>query len=52
MDKIREKIVSDPIIYMDGIHDDTEAIQAAIDGRVVRRPDGRIWRSEPHKEQT
>lgn len=33
----------DPIIYADGIHDDTEALQAAIDGKVVRFPNGRIW---------
>lgn len=32
-----------PIIYMDGIHDDTEGVQAAIDGKVVYRPDGSIW---------
>ena len=35
--------MSEPIIYCDGIHDDTEALQAAIDGKVVRWPDGRVW---------
>ena len=35
--------MSDLIIYCDGIHDDTEALQAAIDGKVVRWPDGRVW---------
>ena len=34
------------IVYMDGIHDDTEATQAALDGKEVRFPDGRIWSLE------
>ena len=31
------------IIYMDGLHDDTEALQAAYDGKEVRYPDGSIY---------
>ena len=40
------------IVHMDGIHDDTEAIQAAIDGKEVRWSDGRIWKYsvEPSSE--
>ena len=31
-----------PILYQDGLHDDTEAVQALLDGKPVRYPDGRL----------
>ncbi len=31
------------VIYMDGLHDDTEALQAVIDGKEVRWPNGKIY---------
>lgn len=30
-----------PILYCDGVHDDTDALQALIDGKPVRNLDGR-----------
>ncbi len=36
------------VIYMDGLHDDTEAMQAAIDGKEVRWPDGKIYKEAEH----
>jgi hypothetical protein len=48
MSEIQETI----IVHMDGIHDDTAALQAALEGLEVRFPDGRIWNYEAHKGDT
>ena len=40
-----------PILYQDGLHDDTEAIQALLDGKPARYPDGRLVR-QPRPTET
>ncbi len=35
-----------PILYGDGVHDDTEALQALFDGQKVRTADGSIFKEQ------